>query len=170
MSYILDILEGDVVDFSAKLNARKTQKSDEFHKKLSNVAASMSGVFAKQNDIESHLNNQVKSIDSEGANRFALPHLMKDYQKGINSIHVLKFTAVDKSDPNRQSAVDHIKRNHSAIMSHIDDKLEKFKGLSSLADKAPAPQYTHRIIGSARREWDDHKDYFGKEFPKEHGL
>lgn len=170
MSHILTILEGDVVDFSARLGAKKAQKSDEFHKKLQNVAASMPGVFAKQNEIESHLNNQVKSIDREGANRFALPHIMKDYQKGINSVHTLKFAAMDKSDPNYQSAIDHIKRNHSDIMNHIHDKLEKFKGLRSLADQAPAPQYSHQILAYPRREWEDNKDFFGKEFPKEHGL
>jgi len=154
-------LEADVIQFGPKLQAKK---SDDFHAKIKAAHASMPGYFAHQAHIEKTVSDAAAKIHIEGKNKFALPHIQKDYVSDVHSIQALSYhTPAFKGDPDHdKAAVRHVTDNHHEIMNHIDDKLHKFKQLRSVADQAPVKQFPHNTIDHYERTWNDAKRHFAK--------
>lgn len=128
----------------------------------------MPNVFAHQKHVEDKVRDGIKSIELEHQHEFSSPALMKHVQPDVHSIQAIssvmdaRMWAGHDEVPDEHVALAHsLARQHKdAIISRIDDKIEKFKGLRPLADEAIAKQYPHGQINRAIHQWQGEKKFF----------
>jgi hypothetical protein len=152
--------EGEVVDFTSRLQKKQTS---EFDTKMQTLADEIPQKFVQQQDIVQQVKDAVGRVEDKGACTkaiFKYPTLLSGYKKGTNPVKSIFYAYTDKTDPNHKFARQVVAQIKDKLISAIDIDIASFEALKPLTKNSTAPQHPLREISGAVHEYTVMKNYF----------